>query len=334
MNDIAAFSEAIEAGADINEKDEFGTTALHYSICEENHDIARLLLEYGADVTLQDDEGGTALHYAVEYNAIDVAKALLKHDKGVLSIPDSYGNHPLWTAVFKTRGNPENPEFVKLLLRYGAEVLHKNNVAASPLDLAQTIGGAAVIELLEKSLQPKAGKGVTPMAKKKKVTARSVKKTAAAKTKKASKKKAPTKTTKQVKKKAAKKKAVKKKAATPAVKPDHVLTKKEMKQFYGKFYKASPGAGLYVDADTGDDDVPEKLWPLFTYAEFWGISDDYERGELVDNAPPEIVENLKGVVAAFDDDLDKWLAGPEAEDPFPSDAYVAFTCMRMAALEA
>lgn len=51
-NDVAAFNEAIEAGADVNEKDEFGTTALHYSISDENHDIAYLLLEHGADVNV------------------------------------------------------------------------------------------------------------------------------------------------------------------------------------------------------------------------------------------------------------------------------------------
>lgn len=203
--DIAAFHEAIEAGADVNEQDAFDATALHYSISEENHDIAYLLLEHGADVTIQDDKGGTALHYAVEYDAIDVAKAILQHDKDVLSIPDSYGNHPLWTAVFKARGNPE---FVKLLLRYGAEVTHKNNVATSPLDLAQEVGDTAVIEVLEKPLREKTGKGVTTMAKKKDAASRNVKKSPMAKTKKTPKKTVRTKAMKELKKKAVRKRAI------------------------------------------------------------------------------------------------------------------------------
>jgi hypothetical protein len=58
------------------------------------------------------------------------------------------------------------------------------------------------------------------------------------------------------------------------VKPDKVLTKKEMKEFYGEFYNARPWAWAqfdYFDAETGHPDIPEELWPLITYADFWGV---------------------------------------------------------------
>lgn len=148
-NEIDALKEAIDRGANVNEKDKFGTTALHYSISEANHDVTDLLLERGADVTTQDHNGATALHYAVEYNACDVAEALLRRDRKVLTLIDKQGNQPLWTAVFNARGNYE---MVNLLLRHGADVMHKNNVDASPLDLAKRMGDDALTQILEKSM--------------------------------------------------------------------------------------------------------------------------------------------------------------------------------------
>ena len=104
-----------------------------------------------------------------------------------------------------------------------------------------------------------------------------------------------------------------------------VLTSDEMKQFYGAFYHRSPK--VHLDPSK----VPERFWPLLPYAEFWGIADDLTREILVEEAPAAVQQNLKQVVAAFDSALDEWLAGPEANDPSPSDEYVAYSAMSMAA---
>jgi hypothetical protein len=104
-----------------------------------------------------------------------------------------------------------------------------------------------------------------------------------------------------------------------------ILNAEQMKRWYGRFYNASPK--LHLDRRR----VPEKFWPLLPYAEFWGVSDDSKREHLIKQAPADIQQNLKEVVAAFDSALDEWLAGPEADDPNPSDEYVAFSTMRMAA---
>jgi hypothetical protein len=106
--------------------------------------------------------------------------------------------------------------------------------------------------------------------------------------------------------------------------PD-ILSAGQMKRRYGGFYDSSPK--LHLDRTK----VPEKYWPLLAYAEFWGIADDLTREILVEQASADVQLNLKQVVGAFDSALDEWLAGPEADNPNPSDEYVAFSAMRMAA---
>jgi hypothetical protein len=103
------------------------------------------------------------------------------------------------------------------------------------------------------------------------------------------------------------------------------LSVEEMKQLYGTFYEASPKASIDLSQ------VPGSLHVLVPYAEFWGISDDWAREELVAKSSQSVQENLKAVVALFDDKLDEWLAGEEADSTSPSKEYVAFSAMRMAA---
>ena len=76
--------------------------------------------------------------------------------------------------------------------------------------------------------------------------------------------------------------------------------------------------------------IPSRLRPLIHYAAFWGASDDAVRESLVDAAPEHVKENLVAIVAEFDDELDEWLAGEEADSPTPSPECIAFSAMRMA----
>lgn len=102
-----------------------------------------------------------------------------------------------------------------------------------------------------------------------------------------------------------------------------VLTDHTMKTRYGNFINASPGADFRIE------DVPESVRDLVPYARFWGISDDGIRLDLVLSAPAELTANLKRVFQLYDDRLDQWLSVIPND---PSDAYIAFSSMRMAAL--
>lgn len=104
-----------------------------------------------------------------------------------------------------------------------------------------------------------------------------------------------------------------------------VYTLTEMKGAYGSFFDC--GSSLTLDQRR----IPQKLWPLIPYAGFWGIADDWARETLVRKAPKAVQQNLKVIIAAYDDDLDEWLAGEEASNSRPSPEYIAFSAMRMAA---
>ena len=104
-----------------------------------------------------------------------------------------------------------------------------------------------------------------------------------------------------------------------------VLTKAEIEEVWGPLASASPRASFELK------DVPEDLQKLAPYAMFWGAADDGVREDVLRKTPKALQLNLKTVVAAFDDLLDAWLAGPEASIPDPTDAYVAYSAMRMSA---
>ena len=79
------------------------------------------------------------------------------------------------------------------------------------------------------------------------------------------------------------------------------------------------------------DNVPEGLRCLIPLAERWGINDDILRMDERERAAPAEIAYLKSVIDHFDDQLDDWLAGPEADSPHPTREYLAFATMRMAA---
>lgn len=96
-------------GADINEKTDDETTALHHATMRRRGDVVELLLAHGADVKATRSDGWTALHFA---------------------------------AVAGNRGIAE------LLLSKGANVNAKNEDDKTPLDIVALAGAVRIGELL------------------------------------------------------------------------------------------------------------------------------------------------------------------------------------------
>lgn len=109
-----------------------------------------------------------------------------------------------------------------------------------------------------------------------------------------------------------------------------IWTREELASAYPALVAIPRAIGLAPPAISGEE-VPEEFREIIPYAELWGVGDDGTRDDLVDRAPTAVLQNLVDVVVPLDDALDPWLAGPEASGPMFTDAYVAFSCLRLAA---
>ncbi len=93
-------------------------------------------LEAGWDVNEKDENGWTALHFAAQNNSVPIGRLLIEAGADI-EAKDSYGNTPLFRATFASQGDCS---FIKLLLTIGADPNASNHHHVSPLMLARKIG--------------------------------------------------------------------------------------------------------------------------------------------------------------------------------------------------
>ena len=104
-----ALKEAIEKGADVNQKDKYEKTALHVCALEDFDELAELLISSGADINILSKWGDTPLHIACACGSMDT---------------------------------------VKLLLAKGANATIRNNAGFLPSDMASKEGHSEIVKLL------------------------------------------------------------------------------------------------------------------------------------------------------------------------------------------
>lgn len=105
--------KAISTGADVEEKDEAGMTALMYAAAYNKNPLsAQELIKFGADVKARSNDGRTALMYAAALNpTADVLDILLKAGSEVNARTDEG-----WTALtWAVSKNPNQKIIIKLL---------------------------------------------------------------------------------------------------------------------------------------------------------------------------------------------------------------------------
>ncbi|WP_309386891.1 ankyrin repeat domain-containing protein [Cerasicoccus frondis] len=73
-----SISAVLDAGADVNHRNDDGRTALHLAASQNKPLIVKLLVTHGADVNAQDAVGFTPLFDAAQTGAISAGKALLE----------------------------------------------------------------------------------------------------------------------------------------------------------------------------------------------------------------------------------------------------------------
>jgi len=81
-----------------------------------------------------------------------------------------------------------------------------------------------------------------------------------------------------------------------------------------------------------DGSVPPDLVRGLPLALKWGLSDDVARTEQVDQASTDELNELLEQTSTLNlQNLGRWLTGPETDSESPSDNYVAFSALWMAA---
>lgn len=160
MGNLTQVKGLIESGADINAKDGFQRTALHWAVNRGYGPIARHLIEHGANVNAKDREAFTPLHLATQLAQSDVAELLIKNGADLDAKEQSWGKTPLH---FVAQFGPE--PMAELLVEKKADIHARDNLKLTPLHYAALSGQKGIAALLiEKGADVKA-EGLDPFTR-------------------------------------------------------------------------------------------------------------------------------------------------------------------------
>lgn len=129
-NDTAAAKALIDAGADVNGKDNLGRTPLHMAAFHGHLKLSGLLLDHGAEIDAKDHVGMTPLHAAVLSGGRQEVQLLLDR-KADIKAKSAAGQTPLHLAAATGQ-----PKLSKYLVERGADPESRDTNGKTPLSYA------------------------------------------------------------------------------------------------------------------------------------------------------------------------------------------------------
>ena len=135
--------ERLLPDADVNARDEFGWTPLHYATKKSDLHIVKLLIAKGAQINAKDKDSRTPLFGAV-HTSLKIVKAIVQSGADV-NAKDLYGYTPLiWAAASRDADSA----IIDFLISAGANVNSRGWRGRTPLHWAAAKGNAGVARLL------------------------------------------------------------------------------------------------------------------------------------------------------------------------------------------
>ena len=131
--DPSGVAELLQAGANLEERDGEGRTALHWAAgSSQSPAVVAALLDAGAELEARDDTGRTPLHWAAKWNYSVAVLATLVDAGAEVAARDEDDKTPLHWAAHHN----ESPAIVAALLESGAKVAARDEFGKTPLHWA------------------------------------------------------------------------------------------------------------------------------------------------------------------------------------------------------
>lgn len=181
--DVSRVLRLLGAGADVDERDGSGRTAVTAAAMAEHVELVRMLVDAGADIDIQDQDrnnplllcgengnvellrdvlrakpnlratnrfGGTALIPASDRGHVDMVRALLETD-----VPIDHVNRLGWTALLEAvvlgDGGPAHRRIVRLLVDAGADTAIADRDGVTALEHARERGYEEIARILDRA---------------------------------------------------------------------------------------------------------------------------------------------------------------------------------------
>ena len=147
IGNIGRIEELLASGADVNQRNNLGETALHYAALTGHTNAIRMLIELRALVNQQDNHGATALHWAAMNGHANAIRMLIQAGCGV-NQKDNYGMIPLHYAA-----RYGHADAIRVLIAAGADINQQDHDGITALNNATTFNRHTIVALLNDYIQ-------------------------------------------------------------------------------------------------------------------------------------------------------------------------------------
>ena len=138
----------VDRGLDVNTRGENGWTPLMHAATEGNESLVNFLIEAGADITCRILGGDNALHLAAFWGHDTIVQMLV--DRG-LDV-NSCGRDDMTPLMYALMGAGGQESIANFLIKAGADVTCKDEDGNNVLHLAAMTGHDTIVKMLEVTL--------------------------------------------------------------------------------------------------------------------------------------------------------------------------------------